>query len=123
MRWILFSDWNKDFKPGPFPQTEEERRAAAKKYGLLPEDYKTYREDGKYSIANVLFQMNILLKSVWFFLFFFFLDTYGDYPRLEEKPFEQKDINYPYDHPEFRRNFQEPVLLSKNHAPNKCLTL
>lgn len=40
-------DWNKDFKPGPFPQTEEERRAAAKKYGLLPEDYRTYREDGK----------------------------------------------------------------------------
>lgn len=39
--------WNKDFKPGPFPQTEEERRAAAKKYGLLPEEYKPYPEDCK----------------------------------------------------------------------------
>lgn len=33
--------------PGPLPQTEEERRAAAKKYGLLPEEYKTYPDDGK----------------------------------------------------------------------------
>lgn len=41
------------------------------------------------------------------------LDSYGDYPRLEEKPFEQKDIHYPYDHPEYRRNFQEPVLLNQ----------
>lgn len=48
--YLRFSDWNKDFKPGPFPQTEEERRAAAKKYGLLPEDYRTYREDGKFHL-------------------------------------------------------------------------
>lgn len=41
------------------------------------------------------------------------LDPLGDYPRLEEKPFEQKDIHYPYDHPEYRRNFGEPVLLSQ----------
>lgn len=40
-------DWNKDFKPGPLPTTEEERRAAAKKYGLLPEEYRTYENDGK----------------------------------------------------------------------------
>lgn len=36
---------------------------------------------------------------------------YGDYPRLEEKPIEQRDIYYPYDFPEMRRNFQEPVSL------------
>ena len=31
---ILFSHWPKDVKPGPFPKTEEERIAAAKKYGM-----------------------------------------------------------------------------------------
>lgn len=41
-------DWNKDFAPGPLPKTEEERRAAAKKYGLLPEEYRTYPEDGNF---------------------------------------------------------------------------
>lgn len=41
-----FLDWNKDWKPGPYPETEEERKAAAKKYGLLPEDYKPYPDDG-----------------------------------------------------------------------------
>lgn len=46
---LLFAkiDWNKDFKPGPLPQNEEERRAAAKKYGLLPEEYQIYENDGK----------------------------------------------------------------------------
>ncbi|XP_055309412.1 NADH dehydrogenase [ubiquinone] 1 beta subcomplex subunit 8, mitochondrial [Sitodiplosis mosellana] len=73
--------WNKDFKPAPYPETEEERRAAAKKYGLLPEEYKPYPPDL----------------------------PYGDYPHLEDKPIEQKDVYYPYDHPEYRRNFQEPV--------------
>lgn len=45
----MFLDWNKDFAPGPLPKTEEERRAAAKKYGLLPEEYRTYPDDGKYT--------------------------------------------------------------------------
>lgn len=46
--WIVvFLGWNKDFKPDPLPKSEEERRAAAKKYGLLPEEYKTYPEDCK----------------------------------------------------------------------------
>lgn len=67
--------------PGQIPQTEEERRAAAKKYGLLPEEYKPYGVN----------------------------DMVGDYPHLEDKPTEQKDPNYPYDFPEFRRNFNEPV--------------
>lgn len=40
------SDWNKDYKPGPYPQTEKERIAAAKKYNLLPEEYKPYADDG-----------------------------------------------------------------------------
>lgn len=49
----LFLDWNKDFAPGPLPQTEEERRAAAKKYGLLPEEYRTYPDDGKYVTDSI----------------------------------------------------------------------
>lgn len=44
----IFTDWNKDFKPGPIPTTEEERKAAAKKYGLLPHEYEPYPDDGKY---------------------------------------------------------------------------
>jgi hypothetical protein len=30
----LFGGFAKDYKPGPYPKTEEERLAAAKKYGL-----------------------------------------------------------------------------------------
>merc|ERR1712099_152797 len=37
--------WNYLWKPGPYPETEEERLAAAKKYGLIPEDYKPYPPD------------------------------------------------------------------------------
>lgn len=35
----------------------------------------------------------------------------GDYPHLPDVPVERKDIYYPYDFPELRRNFQEPVSL------------
>lgn len=76
------SDWNKDFKPAKFPTTEEERVAAAKKYNLLPEDYKPYPDDGT---------------------------GYGDYPHLPDVPVETKDPYYPYDSPELKRNFGEPV--------------
>lgn len=31
---VLGAGFTKDFKPGPYPRTEEERVAAAKKYGL-----------------------------------------------------------------------------------------
>lgn len=43
-------DWNKDFAPGKYPETEEERNAAAKKYGLLPHEYKPYPDDGMWQI-------------------------------------------------------------------------
>lgn len=41
----------------------------------------------------------------------FILDGHncGDYPHLEDKPVEQRDPFYPYDHPEHRRNFEETV--------------
>merc|ERR1711981_508382 len=41
--------WNYLWKPGPYPETEEERLAAAKKYGLIPEDYKPYPRDGTWN--------------------------------------------------------------------------
>lgn len=50
-----FLGWNKDFKPGPLPKNEEERRAAAKKYGLLPEEYKTYPEDCMHTKKTIFF--------------------------------------------------------------------
>ena len=36
--------WNYLWKPGPYPETEDERRAAAKKYGMIYEDYKPSNE-------------------------------------------------------------------------------
>lgn len=34
---------------------------------------------------------------------------YGDYPHLPDVPIERKDPYYPYDYPELKRNFQEPI--------------
>ncbi|XP_017871965.1 PREDICTED: NADH dehydrogenase [ubiquinone] 1 beta subcomplex subunit 8, mitochondrial [Drosophila arizonae] len=75
--------WNKDYKPGPYPKTEKEREAAAKKYYLLPEEYKPYADDGL---------------------------GYGDYPKVGGGlGVEHKDNYYPYDYPEIKRNFNEPI--------------
>lgn len=38
----------------------------------------------------------------------------GDYPHLPDVPVEQRDPWYPYDFPELKRNFQEPVKWYKN---------
>lgn len=79
----MILDWNKDYKPGPYPQTEKEREAAARKYNLLPEEYKPYADDGL---------------------------GYGDYPKLPTGyGVESKDPYYPYDFPEHKRNYNEPV--------------
>ena len=78
-----FSDgWNKDFKPGPYPKTQAEREAAAKKYGMHPSDYEPYPDDGT---------------------------GYGDYPKLPDKAVEFKDLYENYDFPEYKRNLHEPV--------------
>ncbi|XP_059471338.1 NADH dehydrogenase [ubiquinone] 1 beta subcomplex subunit 8, mitochondrial [Neocloeon triangulifer] len=74
--------WNKDFAPGPYPKTEEERRAAAKKYGLHPDEYQPYPDDG------------------------FGL---GDYPKLPDISGESKDPFYNWDFPEHKRNFGDPI--------------
>jgi len=68
--------WNKDWKPGPYPKTEKERRAAAKKYGMVYEDYEPYPDDG------------------W---------GYGDYPKLPIVSAESRDPHENYDHDEHKR--------------------
>merc|ERR1712198_234395 len=41
--------WTYLWKPGPYPETDAERIAAAKKYGLIPEDYEPYPNDGRFN--------------------------------------------------------------------------
>ncbi|CAL1544523.1 unnamed protein product [Lymnaea stagnalis] len=72
--------WNKDWKPGPIPRTAEERAAAAKKYGLRPEDYNVLSED-----------------------------TIGDYPGLPLVAKSWKDPFEDYDFPGEKRNYGEPI--------------
>lgn len=80
--FVQILDWNKDFKPSKMPQTKEEHEAAAKKYNLLPEEYKPYADDGM---------------------------GYGDYPKLPDVSVETRDPYYAYDFPEHKRNLNEPV--------------
>lgn len=67
------------WKPGPYPKTEKERLAAAKKYGLLPEEYEPYPDDDGLG--------------------------FGDYPKLPDIGQESKSEYYPWDCPEHNRNF------------------
>lgn len=78
----LAAYWNKDWKPGPYPKTDAERIAAAKKYGLLPQDYEPYPDDGL---------------------------GYGDYPKLPIVSADMKDSLYNWDYPEMKRDFGEPM--------------
>lgn len=78
----IFPGWNDDWKPGPYPKTEAERAAAARRYGLLPEDYKPYPDDGT---------------------------GYGDYPKLPIVSAESRDPYEDFDYRAHRRNFGEPV--------------
>ncbi|XP_043275792.1 NADH dehydrogenase [ubiquinone] 1 beta subcomplex subunit 8, mitochondrial [Venturia canescens] len=80
---ILTDHW----KPGPYPKTEEQRRKAAEKYGLSPEEYEPYPNDG---------------------------NGYGDYPKLPLIGAAARDPNYPWDIPAHRRNFNEPIHISDN---------
>ncbi|XP_014260779.1 NADH dehydrogenase [ubiquinone] 1 beta subcomplex subunit 8, mitochondrial [Cimex lectularius] len=78
----LRAAWNKDWMPGPYPKTEEERLAAAKKYNLLPQEYKPIDDDGYGA---------------------------GDYPDFKPYSVESRDPFYPWDFPEYRRNFGEAL--------------
>lgn len=64
--------------------TPEEREAAARKYGLRPEDYEVYADDGM---------------------------GYGDYPKLPIVSGDSKDPYENWDFPELKRNYGEPVSL------------
>jgi len=76
------SHWNKDWKPAPYPKTEADKVAAAKKYGMIREDYEPFPDDG---------------------------NGWGDYPMLPVKSHYVRDPFYPWDYPEFRRDHQEPL--------------
>ncbi|KAE8751329.1 hypothetical protein FOCC_FOCC001900 [Frankliniella occidentalis] len=69
-----------DYMPAPYPKTEKERLEAAKKYGLLPEEYEPIPDDGF---------------------------GRGDYPRLPDIGADSKDPWYPWDLPEYRKNYGE----------------
>ncbi|XP_076245772.1 NADH:ubiquinone oxidoreductase subunit ASHI [Calliopsis andreniformis] len=68
--------------PGPYPTTEEERRAAAEKYGMHPDEYKPLPHDETGA---------------------------GDYPDLPWISVEARDPYYPWDMPAIRRNYGEPI--------------
>ncbi|KAK6170948.1 hypothetical protein SNE40_019226 [Patella caerulea] len=76
----VVSNWNKDWQPGPFPKTQEERIAAAKKYGLRVEDYQVYPDDGL---------------------------GYGDYPKLPIVSGEHRDPYEDWDDPGSKTNYNE----------------
>uniref|UniRef100_W5LMJ2 NADH dehydrogenase [ubiquinone] 1 beta subcomplex subunit 8, mitochondrial n=1 Tax=Astyanax mexicanus TaxID=7994 RepID=W5LMJ2_ASTMX len=79
---LLSSGVSKGSLPGPYPQTPEERAAAAKKYNLRLEDYQPYPDDGK---------------------------GYGDYPMLPNRSQQERDPWYSWDHPDLRRNWGESM--------------
>jgi len=80
---IVAGYWNHDWRPDvKIPKTLEERKAAAKKYGMIVEDYETYCPDTEV--------------------------PYGDYPKLPPVSAESRDPHALYDLPELKRNFGEP---------------
>ncbi|KAL3316035.1 NADH dehydrogenase 1 beta subcomplex subunit 8 ndufb8 [Cichlidogyrus casuarinus] len=89
-------DYHADWKPAPYPLTEEERLAAAKKYNLLPEDYKPYKKDQ---------------------------GPAGDYPHLEAINFKYRDPFEHYDYYPLKMNYNEPAhwdlgyILFRAYAP------
>ncbi|XP_064879064.1 LOW QUALITY PROTEIN: NADH dehydrogenase [ubiquinone] 1 beta subcomplex subunit 8, mitochondrial [Oncorhynchus nerka] len=73
---------SKGMLPGPYPQTPEERAAAAKKYNMRVEDYEPIPDNG---------------------------EGYGDYPQLPDRSQHERDPWYSWDHPDLRRNWGEPI--------------
>jgi len=91
--------WIRDWKPGPYPKTKEEREAAAKKYNLIPEDYEPYPEG----------------------------TGTGDYPKLPPVGQDARDPYEDFDYHYRRRNFGETlhreyeIYTSDRHNPNEEL--
>lgn len=67
-------------KVGPWPETQEEREKAARKYNLIPEDYQPYSE----------------------------LNGWGDYPDLPAIGAYNRDKYDDFDDPIDNRNYGEP---------------
>ena len=67
-----------------------ERIAAAKKYGLIPEDYKPYPRDGT-------FNKHIGPQGL------------GDYPMLEPSSGDSRSSHINWDDPDLKRNHGEPL--------------
>lgn len=44
---VLAATLSKGSLPGPYPETPEEKAAAAKKYNMIVEDYKPYPDNGE----------------------------------------------------------------------------
>ncbi|KAJ1366095.1 hypothetical protein KIN20_026689 [Parelaphostrongylus tenuis] len=82
---LVFPGWYpRDHKPGPYAVTEEERRVAAIKYGLRPEDYKPMDKDDVVRYA-------------------------GDYPDLGTVTYDHKDPYEDWTDRLNRRNWGEMV--------------
>ncbi|RNA29380.1 NADH dehydrogenase [ubiquinone] 1 beta subcomplex subunit mitochondrial [Brachionus plicatilis] len=88
--------FGKDFKPGPYPKTEAERIAAAKKYGLKPEDYEPYPDNGF---------------------------GFGDYPNLGSVSTDMKSDWGDYDDPYLKRNYGEPINVTQEQITADKVTL
>ena len=69
-------------RPGPYPKTQEEREAAAKKYNMRVEDYEPYPDDGF---------------------------GWGDFPKIEPVHTEDRDPHADWDFVQDRRNWGQPV--------------
>ena len=67
-----------------------ERLAAAKKYGLIPEDYEPYPNDGTWNEAIGPHGL-------------------GDYPKLKADSGDLRSGHVNWDDPHLRRNFGEPM--------------
>ncbi|XP_023330746.1 NADH dehydrogenase [ubiquinone] 1 beta subcomplex subunit 8, mitochondrial [Eurytemora carolleeae] len=73
--------WNYLWKPGPYPESEDAKMKAAKKYGLLYEDYQPYPKG-----SDMLC---------------------GDYPNLPLVPEAYRSSTYEWDYPEYKRDYGE----------------
>jgi len=82
VRHASVTKWHQDWMPGPYPVTHEQRAAAAKKYGLLVEDYEPIPEDHH--------------------------KFCGDYPALPDVSYYGRCPYSPYDKMDFKHNFGEP---------------
>lgn len=71
--------------PGEFPKNEEERRKAARKYNLHPDEYIPFPDNDKWGMNR------------------------GDYPNIPTIGHAVKDPYYPWDLPGERRNHMETV--------------